>query len=375
MKTPTIFTLLAACSLLGATFEDIDFKTPVLSDSDPLGVGAITNATNTIVTLQKKTSSIENIISETIQKGQFTNDVVVIGNAKDPGGAKMESTTTNMVFAVNRDLDDMQASNGEMLFSADKIRFATVDLGSIWFGSQTLSDILSTSGQGEVNKIVGVTTNGVDVAIDENRKVNIVIPAPGDINKIESITTNGVALPINGKTIALPNYVLMEDLQDGITFDKLNATNLTVNGTNVSLEGHTHTNLETTLDGKLDATNGVAFSDLKVYPMPSGTVGQTHTIITHESMSIGDVEYKEDGIAYNGETYEFSSDTNGIARLKDVHLATNGIPESISTITTRQANISAAALSAIDGIANAQDIATIKSTLTNFLNQFVIQAP
>jgi hypothetical protein len=38
-------------------------------------------------------------------------------------------------------------------------------------------------------------------------------------------------------------------------------------------------------------------------------------------------------------------------------------------------NISAAALTAINDINNAQDIATIKSTLTNFLQQFVIQNP
>ena len=176
---------------------------------------------------------------------------------------------------------------------------------------------------------------------------------------------------------------------------------------------------EISLDGKLDATNGVAFGDLKVYPMPSGTVGQTHTIITHESMSIGDAEYKEDGISYNGETYEFSSDTNGVARMKDVHSATNGLYQtmtnefvrlddlkdgitfdtiSVTNLTIngkhpsleghthavseidgldsyKNPTISAAALTAIDGIANAPDIATIKSTLTNFLQQFVISAP
>lgn len=61
-------------------------------------------------------------------------------------------------------------------------------------------------------------------------------------------------------------------------------------------------NLET---GKLDATNGVAYVDFKVYPT-NETTGLSHLILTHESMSIGNtswVEYKEDRIIYNGETY------------------------------------------------------------------------
>ena len=81
-------------------------------------------------------------------------------------------------------------------------------------------------------------------------------------------------------------------------------------------------NLET---GKLDATNGVAYIDLKVYPT-NVTMGASHLILTHESISIGDaVEYKENEITHNGESYEFGSDTNGIARLKDIKDETDPI--------------------------------------------------
>lgn len=38
----------------------------------------------------------------------------------------------------------------------------------------------------------------------------------------------------------LEDYVKLEDLQDGITFDNLNANSLTVDGKDVSLVGHKH---------------------------------------------------------------------------------------------------------------------------------------
>ena len=387
------------------TFETIRFNAPVFSAEDPLGVSAIQTITGKVTTLETTVSEVKEAVTNTIstttvdgkKKSQLTGDVVVIGNVKAGNtDVVMQSGTNSIVFAVDRDIEDVPPEDGSIKFDANAIKFPGVN--TIWFGDSTLASILSNAGQGEVNTIVtvktngvalipdsnrtinivipsagegnvieSIKTNGVAVAVDANKAVDITIPAPGDANVIESITTNGVALPINGKTIALPNYVLLEDLQDGINFDTMTVSNLTINGKKPSLEGHVH-------EDKLDATNGVAFGDLKVYPMPSGIVGQTHTIITHESITIGDnVEYKEDGITYNGETYEFSSDTNGIARLKDVSLVTNGIPESISTISTKQSTISAAALVAIEGINNAQDIATIKSTLTNFLQQFVIQ--
>ena len=413
MKKTTIMTTLATVAILAtsfaATFESIPFNTPTYSDGDPLGVNAIVNtsnkvveveatasnaveaattaqytadaaqavateaaqaasnaqttadtATNSITTIQTKTSDIEtslNTFKESITNAvtTTTNGTVVVGSMKGtPEDVGMLSKENAIVFGVNRDSDELEPANGQILMSADSIKFDT-GLGSIFIGDATLESLLQGGGSGESNTIVTVKTNGVALVPDSNRAIDITIPAPTEIS----------------------------------------------------------------LDGKLDATNGVAFGDLKVYPMPSGTVGQTHTIITHESMSIGDAEYKEDGISYNGETYEFSSDTNGVARMKDVHSATNGLYQtmtnefvrlddlkdgitfdtiSVTNLTIngkhpsleghthavseidgldsyKNPTISAAALTAIDGIANAPDIATIKSTLTNFLQQFVISAP
>ena len=98
--------------------------------------------------------------------------------------------------------------------------------------------------------------------------------------------TNGLYQTITNE------FVKLADLQEGITFDTMTVSNLTINGKQPSLEGHTHTVSE--IDG------------LDSYKNPT---------------------------------------------------------------------ISAAALVAIDGINNAEDIATIKSSLTNFLHQFVIPDP
>lgn len=402
------------------TFETIRFDAPIFSAEDPLGVTAITRAQGDITTIQTEVATVSNevetaksaaataqetatqaqtkattlettvaevkeAVTNTIstttvdgkKKSQLTGDVVVIGNVKDGNtDVVMQSGTNSIVFAVNRDIEDVPPEDGSIKFDADAIKFPGVN--GIWFGDSTLATILSEAGQGEINTIVTVKTNGVALIPDSNRAIDITIPEQKEIS----------------------------------------------------------------LDGKLDATNGVAFGDLKVYPMPSDTIGQPHVIITHESISIGvggGVEYKENEISYNGETYEFSSDTNGIARLKDIPtistngvaiapdsskninidipapgegnvietIKTNGVAVAISnkevdiaiptvpdisglatkqevselTITTakvtdldsyKNPTISAAALVAIDGINNAQDIATIKSTLTNFLQQFVI---
>jgi len=87
-------------------------------------------------------------------------------------------------------------------------------------------------------------------------------------------------------------FVKLVDLKDGITFDTISVTNLTIDGKKPSLEGHTHAVSE--IDG------------LDSYKNPT---------------------------------------------------------------------ISSAALEAINGINNSEDISAIKSSLTNFLHQFVIQSP
>lgn len=436
----TMATVAMVATSFAATFESIPFNTPTYSEEDPLGVNAIVNTSNKVVEVeatasnaveaaanaqstavaaqtaateaaqaatnaqtsataaQTKASDIEtslNTFKESVTNAvtTTTNGTVVVGNMKGtPEDVGMLSKENAIVFGVNRDSDELDPASGQILMAADSIKF-DAELENIIIGDATLKSLLQGGGSGESNIIVTVKTNGVALVPDSNRAIDIVFPEPKEIS----------------------------------------------------------------LDGKLDATNGVAFGDFKVYPMPSGTVGQTHTIITHESMSIGNVEYKEDGITYNGESYEFSSDTNGLARLKDIPtISTNGVeitPDAsknvnivipapsegnvIESITTngvalpvngksveiplqdyvklsdlqegitfdtmtvsnltingkqpsleghthtvseidgldsyKNPTISAAALVAIDGINNAEDIATIKSTLTNFLNQFVIQ--
>lgn len=144
-----------------------------------------------------------------------------------PDDVGMISGANFMVFAVDRDSDELESANGQILMSADSIKFDT-GLNSIYIGDKTLQSILSQSGQGE-------------------------------INVIESITTNGVALPINNRTVDIPlqDYVKLVDLQDGIIFDNMTVNNLTINGKQPSLEGHTHTVSE--IDG-LDSYKNPAIS-------------------------------------------------------------------------------------------------------------------
>ena len=243
MKKLITLTAMATTMLaIGAgTFESIPFNQPTFSEADPLGVTAITTAQSTATEAKttateakQKATALETTIAETVQKGQLTNDVVIVGNAKGANGAGMESTTTSIVFAVNRDIDELAAANGEILFSANKVRF-DVGLNSILFGNQTLNDLIGEAGSGgEINVIEGITvngtpvapenkivaltipeggqnnviekitTNGVETTIGANKTVDIVIPAPGDDNVIEKITTNGVELAINNKTVEIP---------------------------------------------------------------------------------------------------------------------------------------------------------------------------
>ena len=414
-KLITITAMATTMLAIGAgTFESIPFNLPTYSENDPLGAKAITNVTQTITVVQEivttvsnkaesaqstadtasaKATALETTIAETVQKGQLTNDVVIIGNAKGANGAGMESTTTSIVFAVNRDIDELDAENGEILFAADKVRFST-GIGAIWFGDQTLDSILGNAGQGEMNVITAITTNGVattvtDKTVDivipapgdanviegitvngtpvapENKIVAITIPAPGDANVIESITTNGVALPINGKTVDIPlgDYVKLSDLQDGITFDTMSVSNLTVNGKQVSLEGHTHqaSDIEGLVVGESNTISTISTNGVNVAP--------------DENRNVNIV------IPSPGEMNVITAiTTNGVATTIDNKTVNIAIPDvsgfaNATDIATRNQAISDAAQAAITGINDAQDIATIKSTLTNFLQQLVIPAP
>lgn len=356
MKKLITLTAMATSMLaIGAgTFESIPFNLPTYSENDPLGAKAITNVTQTITVVQEivttvsnkaetaqstadtasaKASALETTIAETVQKGQLTNDVVIVGNAKGANGAGMESTTTSIVFAVNRDIDELDAANGEILFAADKIRFST-GIGAVWFGDQTLDSILGNAGQGEMNIITAITTNGVATTITD-KTVDIVIPAPGDANLIEAITTNGVAATITDKTV---NIVIPEPGEANVI------TTITTNGVATTINDRT-VDIVIPAPGEENAistitTNGVA------------------TTITGKNVDIIIPAPGEENIIT-------AITTNGVATTVTDKTVNIAIPDvsgfaNASDIATRNQSISVAAQAAITGINDAQDIATIK---------------
>ena len=371
MKKLITLTAMATTMLaIGAnTFESIPFNQETYSEDDPLGVQAINNAETGLTTLAGVVTTVSNNVNDLEAaipgkvKAVLTNDTVVVGSAKEAGGAGMESTPNAIVFAVNRDIDEMQADNGQILFAADGVKF-NVGLNAFWIGNDTLATILGNAGQGEVNAIVGIQTNGQDVAIDGNRKVNITIPAPGEENVITSITTNGVALPINAKVVDIPlgDYVKMSDLQEGISFNTMNVTNLTINGRHVSLEGHRHnaTDIDGLAVGEVNTMVSISTNGIPVAPDANRNVeltipapGEVNTIV---------------GITTNNVATTIGADRKVNIVIPDVSGFANA-----SDINARNQAISQAAQTAINGINNAQDIATIKTTLTTFLQNFVIQ--
>lgn len=355
-KLITLAALATTMLAIGAnTFESIPFNQATYSEDDPLGVQAIKDNATSITTLDE---SIPNKV-----KAVLTNDTVVVGSAKESGGAGMESTPNAIVFAVNRDIDEMQADNGQILFAADGVKF-NVGLNAFWIGNDNLATILGNAGQGEVNAIVTITTNGVATTIDNNRNIDITIPAPGEENVITSITTNGVALPISDKTVDIPlgDYVKLSDLQEGISFNTMNVTNLTVNGRHVSLEGHRHnaTDIDGLAVGEVNTMVSISTNGIPVAPDADRNValtipapGEVNTIV---------------GITTNDVATTIGADRKVNIVIPDVSGFANA-----SDINARNQAISQAAQTAINGINNAQDIATIKSTLTTFLQNFVIQ--
>lgn len=359
-KLITITAMATTVLAIGAgTFESIPFNQPTFSDSDPLGVTAITTAQTTATEAKttateakQKATALETTIAETVQKGQLTNDVVIVGNAKGANGAGMESTTTSIVFAVNRDIDELDAANGEILFASDKVRFST-GIGAIWFGDQTLQSILAGAGQGEVNTIQTIKVNGSALTPDGDRAVDITIPPAGDANVIESITVNGTALtPDANKAVA----ITIPDAGQNNVIEKI-----TTNGVEATVGENKTVNIVIPEPGEANVitaitTNGVA------------------TAVTGKTV---DIVIPAPGDANVIETVK----VNNIALVPDANKAVNiTVPDvsgfaNTSDINARNLAISIAATNAIQGINNAQDIATIKSTLTNFLQQLVIPAP
>ena len=114
------------------------------------------------------------------------------------------------------------------------------------WNNPTNKNLLFSIGVGTSNSRANAieVTSGGTVRVLMNRQMRSLqelLTSAG--NKIESITTNGVALSINGKAVDIPlqDYVRLSDLQDGISFNTMTVTNLTINGKHPSLEGHAHT--------------------------------------------------------------------------------------------------------------------------------------
>ena len=121
----------------------------------------------------------------------------------------------------------------------------------------------------------------------------------------------------------------LADLQEGITFDTMKVTNITINGKKPALEGHTHVGSDIEgFDGKLNAKNGNALGTLTIGPDPEDpnfVIGLGKVYIDHESVKIAntsqapDTIYRGDGIVLGSESYLFdSADPNGVARIKDI---------------------------------------------------------
>ena len=144
------------------TFEKISFDAPIFSAEDPLGVSAITKAQGDITTIQTEVATVSNEVEtaksnaaiaqetatqaqtkatnlettfgefkETVtntistttvdgkKKSQLTADTVVIGNVKDGETDYIMKTDTNsIVFAVNRDIEDIDVQDGSITFDA-----------------------------------------------------------------------------------------------------------------------------------------------------------------------------------------------------------------------------------------------------------------
>lgn len=345
-KLITITAMATTMLAVGAgTFESIPFNQPTFSDTDPLGVTAITTAQTTATEAKttateakQKATALETTLAETVQKGQLTNDVVIVGNAKGANGAGMESTTTSIVFAVNRDIDELEAGNGAILFAADAIKFPGT--GYIWFGDQTLATILSNAGQGEVNAINTVKVNGTALVPDGDRAVDITIPPAGDANVIEGITTNGVAVALNGK---IANIVIPAP-GDGNVIESI-----TVNGG--SALPINNKNVDITIPAGGDAnviesikTNGVALA------------------VTDKAV---DIAIPAPGDANLIETVK----TNGVALTITDKAVDISVPPAITALYDIP-GAEIAATNAIQRINDAQDISEIKSALMDFLGNF-----
>lgn len=151
-----------------ATFDKIPFSQPTYSENDPLGVAALTNVEAKVVTIDNAVSNISEKVT-TLESKDLTSDIAnevkkqltnntdvvigqVTGTSDDIG---LVAKNKSIVLAVNRDMEEIEATEGSITFAADKIQLGALD--SIYVGNQTLQSLL-----GE-NAIEEIQVNGVKV--------------------------------------------------------------------------------------------------------------------------------------------------------------------------------------------------------------------
>ena len=182
--------LVVGSAFSAGTFESIPFNTPTYSADDPLGVTAIqeadtkasnaataasnaataaTAASNAAASAQSKADAAEAKVTaietsmETVTNSMTkVGDTVVVGSMKGtPQDVGLLAGTNSIVMAVDRDSDEINPEDGQILLAADNIKLDTT-ADSIYIGDATLASLLGSGGAGESNKIEVVQTNGVD---------------------------------------------------------------------------------------------------------------------------------------------------------------------------------------------------------------------
>lgn len=237
------------------TFQTIKLDQPTYSDTDPFGLTAIS-------AVSQRVDKIETGLQSNIQnevKNQLTNntDVVigqVTGTSADIG---LVAKNKSIVMAVNRDMEEIEATEGSITFAADKIQLGALE--SIYVGNQTLQALLATAGgqNGDMNIIEEIQVNGVKVE-PTNKVVKLTIPSIAGLavaTEVESTYAKKSEIPsLEGyaKTSDLPstegfvqkqyvddeltNYVKLAELQEGIKFNTLEAKSFKIDGKDVAVQ-------------------------------------------------------------------------------------------------------------------------------------------
>lgn len=150
------------------------------------------------------------------------------------------------------------------------------------------ADPSKVGGGGDTNVIKTVKVNGTALVPDNNKAVNVVIPAAGDTNVIETVKVNGTALT--------PDANKAVDIKGIITRTDVTGTSVTQTLTpNVFYSFGTMTSLTVTLGSVVSGAN-----NLYSFEFSSGTVATTLTLPNT-------IKWQEDTVTIEANThYEIS---------------------------------------------------------------------